>query len=104
MGLLEWLEQYSQYKSHETVLCNSIGMMQRVTLLFFLLIRVQLKVSNFAVSLVNQASCEAGGPDNIAVSIEKPTIETSKEMSPSGHFAHSGNGRTGSCDDSSFVR
>ena len=39
-----------------------------------------VKVSNFAVKLVNEASIEAGGPENIVVSLNKPTLETSNIM------------------------
>ena len=37
-------------------------------------------MSNFAVKLVNEASIEAGGPENIVVSLNKPTLETSNIM------------------------
>ena len=39
-----------------------------------------IKTSIFAINLVNEASLEAGGPDNIAVTVEKPTLETSNIM------------------------
>jgi propionaldehyde dehydrogenase len=39
-----------------------------------------VKVSNFAVNLVNEASIEVGGPENIAVSVTIPTMETSNIM------------------------
>ena len=37
-------------------------------------------VSIYAVNLLNEASVEVGGPDNIAVTVEHPTMETSDIM------------------------
>ncbi len=39
-----------------------------------------IKTSIFAINLLNEASLESGGPDNIAVTVEKPTLETSNIM------------------------
>ena len=39
-----------------------------------------IKTSIFAVNLVNEASVEAGGPDNIACTVEHPTLDTSAVM------------------------
>jgi propionaldehyde dehydrogenase len=39
-----------------------------------------IKTSIFAVNLLNEASLEAGGPDNIACTVEKPTMESSDIM------------------------
>ena len=39
-----------------------------------------IKTSIYAINLLNEASLEAGGPDNIAVTVEKPTLETSNIM------------------------
>ncbi len=39
-----------------------------------------VQVSNYAVQLVNQASIEVGGPENIVVSLHNPTMETSSYM------------------------
>ena len=38
------------------------------------------KVANYAVDLVNRAILEAGGPENLVVTVEKPTKESSDEM------------------------
>lgn len=64
----------------ETILCNSIGMIAAGNTVVFAPHPGACKVSNFAVSLVNQASIEAGGPENIVTAIEKPSIEASNEM------------------------
>ncbi len=64
----------------ETILCNSIGMIAGGNTVVFNPHPASVKVSNFAVSLVNEASVEAGGPDNVAVSVAKPTMATSEIM------------------------
>jgi len=64
----------------ETILCNSIGMIAGGNTVVFNPHPAAIKVSNFAVNLVNQASVEVGGPDNIAVSVLKPTLASSEIM------------------------
>ncbi len=64
----------------ETILCNSIGMLAGGNTVVFCPHPAAIKVSQFAIQLVNQASMEAGGPDNVAVSVTKPTMDASKIM------------------------
>ena len=64
----------------ETVLCNTIGMLAGGNTVVFNPHPAAIKTSIFAVNLLNEASLEAGGPDNIAVTVEKPTMETSDIM------------------------
>lgn len=64
----------------ETVLCNSIGMIAGGNTVVFNPHPAAVRTSNFAVSLVNEASVEAGGPENVAVSLAKPTVESSGIM------------------------
>jgi propionaldehyde dehydrogenase len=64
----------------ETILCNSIGMIAGGNTVVFNPHPASIKVSNFAVNLVNEASIEVGGPVNIAVSVVKPTLESSDVM------------------------
>lgn len=64
----------------ETILCNSIGMIAGGNTVVFNPHPAAIKVSNFAISLVNEASVEVGGPDNIAVSVTKPSLATSEIM------------------------
>lgn len=64
----------------ETILCNSMGMIAGGNTVVFCPHPAAVNVSNFAVSLVNQASIEVGGPENIVVSLNKPTLETSNIM------------------------
>ena len=64
----------------ETIICNSIGMLAGGNTVVFNPHPAAVRVSNFAVNLVNEASVEAGGPNNIAVSVVKPTLATSDIM------------------------
>ena len=64
----------------ETVLCNTIGMLAGGNTVVFNPHPVAIKTSIYAVNLLNEASVEVGGPDNIAVTVEHPTMETSDVM------------------------
>lgn len=64
----------------ETVICNTIGMLAGGNTVVFNPHPAAIKVSNYAVNLVNEASVEVGGPSNIAVSVVKPTMATSDTM------------------------
>lgn len=64
----------------ETVLCNCMGMIAAGNTVVFNPHPQAIKTSIFAINLVNEASLEAGGPDNVAVTVEKPTLETSAIM------------------------
>ncbi len=64
----------------ETILCNSIGMIAAGNTVVFCPHPAAVKTSQFAIALVNQASVEAGGPDNVAVSVTKPTMDASAIM------------------------
>ena len=64
----------------ETVICNSMGMIAGGNGVVFNPHPNAKKVANYAVDLVNRAVLEAGGPENIVVSVEVPTKESSDEM------------------------
>ncbi len=64
----------------ETILCNSIGMIAGGNTVVFCPHPAAIKTSQYAVNLVNEASIEAGGPANVAVSVVNPTMEASKIM------------------------
>lgn len=64
----------------ETILCNTIGMLAGGNTVVFNPHPAAIKTSIYAINLLNEASLEAGGPDNIAVTVEKPTLETSNIM------------------------
>ncbi len=64
----------------ETILCNSIGMIAGGNTVVFCPHPAAIKTSQYAINLVNEASIEAGGPANVAVSVVNPTMEASKIM------------------------
>ncbi len=64
----------------ETVICNSIGMIAGGNGVVFNPHPNACKVANYAVDLVNRAIISAGGPENLVVSVAKPTMDSSKEM------------------------
>ncbi len=64
----------------ETVLCNTMGMLAGGNTVVFNPHPQAIKTSIFAVNLLNEASLEAGGPDNIACTVEKPTLDSSAIM------------------------
>ncbi len=64
----------------ETVFCNTIGMFAAGNTVVFNPHPKAVKVSNMAVSLINKASVEAGGPANICVSTHKPTLQAADTM------------------------
>ena len=62
----------------ETVICNSIGMLAAGNAVVFAPHPAAKNVSNFA--MINRASVEAGGPENLAVAVENPTMEVSETI------------------------
>lgn len=64
----------------ETVLCNSIGMIAAGNGVVFNPHPHATQTANYAVDLVNRAILEAGGPENLVVSVAHPTMDTSKIM------------------------
>ncbi len=64
----------------ETVICNTIGMFAAGNTVVFNPHPKAIKTSIFAINMMNEASIEGGGPDNIAVTVESPTLETSNVM------------------------
>ena len=64
----------------ETIVCNTIGMFAAGNTVVFNPHPKAIKTSIFAINLMNEASIEGGGPDNIAVTVESPTLDTSNVM------------------------
>ena len=64
----------------ETVICNSIGMIAGGNAVVFNPHPNAKNVANYAVDLVNRAILEAGGPENLVVTVKNPTKESSDEM------------------------
>ena len=63
-----------------TVICNSIGMLAGGNAVVFNPHPHAKRISAYAVDLVNRAVLAAGGPENIVVTVENPTMETSNMM------------------------
>jgi len=64
----------------ETVICNTMGMIAGGNAVVFNPHPNACDTANYAVDLVNRAILEAGGPENLVVSVAKPTRESSNEM------------------------
>ncbi len=64
----------------ETVICNAMGMLAGGNTVVFSPHPAAIKTSIYAVNLINEASIEAGGPDNVAVTMAKPTMADSNIM------------------------
>ena len=64
----------------ETIFCNTIGMFAAGNTVVFNPHPQAVKTTIYAINMMNECSLEAGGPDNIAVTVEKPTLETSSVM------------------------
>lgn len=64
----------------ETVICNSIGMIAGGNGVVFNPHPNAKLTANYAVDIVNRAILEAGGPENLVVSVKNPTRESSDEM------------------------
>lgn len=64
----------------ETIICNTMGMLAGGNTVVFNPHPAAVKTSQYAINMLNEASIEAGGPDNIACTVVKPTMESSNIM------------------------
>jgi propionaldehyde dehydrogenase len=64
----------------ETILCNTIGMLAGGNTVVFNPHPAAIKTSIYTINMINEASLEGNGPDNIVCTVEKPTLETSSIM------------------------
>ena len=64
----------------ETALANAIGMIAAGNTVVFNPHPAAKKTTIFAINLINEASIEAGGPDNVACTVENPSLESSDVM------------------------
>jgi acyl-CoA reductase-like NAD-dependent aldehyde dehydrogenase len=64
----------------ETILCNGIGMVSGGNTVVFNTHPTAKGVSATVIDMVNRASIEVGGPDNIFTCIANPTIESANEL------------------------
>ena len=64
----------------ETIICNTIGMLGGGNTVVFNPHPAAIKTSLYAINMINEASMEVGGPNNICVSSSHPTLDTSAIM------------------------
>ncbi len=64
----------------ETILCNTMGMIAGGNAVIFNPHPGAKKTSCLTVDIVNRAILEAGGPENLVVTVKEPTLETSDIM------------------------
>ena len=64
----------------ETILCNAIGMVAAGNAVVFNVHPSAAQVCNWCVHLLNEAIQAVGGPRDVIVSIEKPTVESAQTL------------------------
>lgn len=64
----------------ETILCNAIGMIAGGNAVVFNVHPSAAAVSNWFVHLLNEAIVGAGGPPDVVVSVERPTVESAQVL------------------------
>ncbi|HEU4732980.1 MAG TPA: aldehyde dehydrogenase family protein, partial [Kofleriaceae bacterium] len=64
----------------ETILCNAIGMVAAGNAVVFNVHPSAAQVCNWCVHLLNEAIQAAGGPRDVIVSIERPTVESAQAL------------------------
>jgi acyl-CoA reductase-like NAD-dependent aldehyde dehydrogenase len=64
----------------ETILCNAIGMVAAGNAVVFNVHPSAAQVCNWCVHLLNEAIQAAGGPRDVVVSVERPTVESAQTL------------------------
>jgi len=64
----------------ETILCNAIGMVAAGNAVVFNVHPSAAQTCNWCVHLLNEAIQAAGGPRDVVVSIERPTVESAQAL------------------------
>ncbi|MFN7142756.1 MAG: aldehyde dehydrogenase family protein [Myxococcota bacterium] len=64
----------------ETIICNGIGMVSGGNTVVFNTHPSAKGVSAYVIDLINRASIEVGGPENLMTCIATPTIESANEL------------------------
>jgi aldehyde dehydrogenase len=64
----------------ETILCNAIGMVAAGNAVVFNVHPSAAQVCNWCVHLLNEAIQGAGGPRDVIVSVERPTVESAQAL------------------------
>ncbi len=64
----------------ETIICNGIGMVAGGNTVVFNTHPAAKATSAYVIDLINRASIEVGGPDNLMCCVETPTIASAQEL------------------------
>mgnify|MGYP002631008337 CR=1 FL=1 len=64
----------------ETIICNGIGMVSGGNTVVFNTHPAAKRTSAYVIDLINRASIEVGGPDNLMCCVETPTIASAGEL------------------------
>ena len=64
----------------ETIICNGIGMVSGGNTVVFNTHPAAKQTSAYVIDLINCASIEVGGPDNLMCCVETPTISSAQEL------------------------
>ena len=64
----------------ETIICNGIGMVSGGNTVVFNTHPAAKQTSAYVIDLINRASIEVGGPDNLMCCVETPTIASAGEL------------------------
>src|SRR5690606_512079 len=64
----------------ETILCNAIGMIAGGNAVVFNVHPAAARTCNWHVHLLNEAIASVGGPRDVIVSVERPTIESAQRL------------------------
>jgi len=64
----------------ETILCNGIGMVAGGNAVVFNTHPAAKNTSAYCIDLINRASIEVGGPDNLMCCVKDPTIASAQEL------------------------
>jgi aldehyde dehydrogenase len=64
----------------ETIMCNAIGMVAAGNAVVFNVHPAAMQVSNWLVHLLNEAIQAVGGPRDVIVSVEKPTVASAQHL------------------------
>lgn len=64
----------------ETIICNGIGMLAGGNSVIFCPHPMAKNVSNYTISVINEAIISAGGPRNLMVTLRSPTIDQAQAL------------------------
>lgn len=64
----------------ETIICNAIGMLAAGNSVIFCPHPLAKNVSNYCVSVINEAIVSAGGPSNLVITLRNPSIDQAQAL------------------------